>query len=155
MSDSLQPHGLKPTRLPCPWLPPRVHSNSYPLSRWCYLTISSSVNSFSSALNLSQHLVFPNESAFSILWQKHGRFSFSISPSSEYLRLISFRVDWFDLLVVQVILGIFSNTTFQKHKLSSAQHSLWSNTHHIHTYYWENNSFGYTDLCWQSVISAF
>ena len=47
VSDSLQPHGLQHSRLPCPSLPPRVCSNSCPLSRWCYLTISSSVTPFS------------------------------------------------------------------------------------------------------------
>ena len=47
MSDSLQPHGLQHTRLPCPSSSPRVHSNSRPLSQWCHLTISSSVAPFS------------------------------------------------------------------------------------------------------------
>ena len=50
MSDSLQPHGLQHTRLPCPSPTPRIYSNSCPLSRWCHLTISSSVVSFSSHL---------------------------------------------------------------------------------------------------------
>ena len=48
MSDSLRPHGLQHTRLPCPSLPPRVCSNSSPLSRWCHPTISSFVTPFSS-----------------------------------------------------------------------------------------------------------
>ena len=50
MSDSLQPHGLQLTRLPCPSPTPRVYSNSCPLSRWCHPTISSSVVPFSSCL---------------------------------------------------------------------------------------------------------
>ena len=45
--------------------------------------------------------VFSNESALRIRWPKYWRFSFSISPSNEYSRLISFRIDWFDLLVVR------------------------------------------------------
>ena len=45
--NSLQPHGLQHTRLPCPSSSPRVHSNSRPLSQWCHLTISSSVAPFS------------------------------------------------------------------------------------------------------------
>ena len=45
--------------------------------------------------------VFSNESALHIRWPKYWSFSFSISPSNEYLRLISFRIDWFDLLAVQ------------------------------------------------------
>ena len=45
--------------------------------------------------------VFSNESVLHIQWPKYWSFSFSISPSSEYLRLISFRIDWFDLLAVK------------------------------------------------------
>ena len=48
ISDSLQPHGLQHIRLHCPSPTPRVYSNSYPLSRWCHPTISSSVVPFSS-----------------------------------------------------------------------------------------------------------
>ena len=55
MSDSLQPHGLRRARLPCPSLSPRVCPNSCPLSQWCPLTISSSVSPSPPALNLSQH----------------------------------------------------------------------------------------------------
>ena len=55
LSDSLQPCGLQHSRLPCPSLPPRVCSNSGPLNRWCYLTISSSIAPFSFWLHLSQH----------------------------------------------------------------------------------------------------
>ena len=53
------------------------------------------------ALNLSQHQGFSNESAFRIRWPKYWSFSFSISPSNEHLGLISFRMDWLDLLAVQ------------------------------------------------------
>ena len=53
------------------------------------------------ALNLSQHQGLSNESVFPIRWPKYWSFSFSISPSNEYLRLISFRIDWFYLLAVQ------------------------------------------------------
>ena len=48
--------------------------------------------------------VFSNKSAFCIRWPKYRSFSFSISPSNEYLTLISFRIDWFDLLAVQGML---------------------------------------------------
>ena len=53
------------------------------------------------AFNLSQHQVFSNESALPISWPKYWSFSFSINPSNEYLGLISFRIDWFDLLAIQ------------------------------------------------------
>ena len=53
------------------------------------------------ALNLSQHQVFSNESVLHIMWPKYWSFSFSISPSNEYSGMISFRIDWFDLLAVQ------------------------------------------------------
>ena len=53
------------------------------------------------AFNLSQHQAFSNESVLCIRWPKYWTFSFSISPSSEYSALISFRIDWFDLLAVR------------------------------------------------------
>ena len=67
--------------------------------------------------------VFSNESALCIRWPQYWSFSFSISPSNEYSGLISFRIDWFNLLAVQ--------RTLQHHN-SKAQPSLWSNSH-IHT----------------------
>ena len=68
--------------------------------------------------------VFSNESALHIRWPKYGSFSFSISPSNEYSGLISFRIDWFDILEVQGTLKVFSNTTVQKHQFFSGQLSL-------------------------------
>jgi len=68
--------------------------------------------------------VFSNESVLPIRWPKYWNFSFSISPSNEYLGLISFRIDWFDLLAVQGLSRVYSNTTVQKHQLFSAQPSL-------------------------------
>ena len=89
--------------------------------------------------------VFSNKSILCIRWPKYWSFSFSISPSNEYLGLISFRMDWLDLLVVQgtvkIILQhhnakaskglwrVFSNTVVQKHQFFSAHLSLWSNSH--------------------------
>ena len=80
---------------------PRAWSNSCPLSQWCYLTISLSAAPFSFCLQSFPASVFSNESAVHIRWPKYWSFSFSISPSNECLRLISFRIDWFDLLAVQ------------------------------------------------------
>ena len=71
--------------------------------------------------------VFSNESALRIRWPKY--WSFSISPSNEYSGLISFRMDWLDLLAVQGTLKrVFSNSTISKHQFFSAQPSLRSNS---------------------------
>ena len=75
--------------------------------------------------------VFSNESAFHIRWPEYWSFSFSISPSKEYLGLISFRINWFDLLWSKEPLRVFNNTV-QKHQFFGIQPSLWSNSH-IHT----------------------
>ena len=78
--------------------------------------------------------VFSNESALCIRWPKYWSFSFNISPSKEHPVLISFRIDWLDLLAVQGTLEsrVFSYTTVQKHQFFSAQLSSQSNSH-IHT----------------------
>ena len=102
MPDSLRPHGLQHTRFPFPPLSSRVRSRSCPLSQWCHPTISSSVVPFTSRLQSSPALgSFFNESALRIKWPKYWSSTFSISPSSEYSGLISFWIDWFDLLAVQ------------------------------------------------------
>ena len=73
--------------------------------------------------------LFSNESALCIRWPKHWSFSFNISPSNEHPGLISFRMDWLDLLAVQGLSRVFSNTTVQKHQFFSAQLSSQSNCH--------------------------
>ena len=80
----------------------RVCLDSCPLGQWYHPTSSSSATPFSSCLqSFPASESFFNESALCIRWPKYWSFSFSISPSSEYLGLISFRVDWFHLLAVQ------------------------------------------------------
>ena len=102
MLDSLQHHGLQQARLPCPSPTPGAYSNSGPLHQWCHPTISSSVVPFSSHFQS-----FPASGSFQMSrflsggQRKYWSFSFSISPSNEYLGLISFRIDWFDLPAVQ------------------------------------------------------
>ena len=89
---------MQHARPPCPSPAPRACSNSCPLSQWCHPIISSSVAPFSSCLqSFPASGSFPDVSQF----QSIGSFSFSISPSNEYSRLISFRIDWLDLLAVQ------------------------------------------------------
>ena len=107
------------------------------------------------ALNLSQHQgFFSNESAFRIKWPNYWSFSFSISPTNEHPRLISFRMDWLDLLAVQGLSRVFSNTTVQKIQFFGAPLSLQSNSH-IRPDHWNNHSLDYMDFCWQSNVSAF
>ena len=119
--DSLWPHGLQHARLPCPSLTPGAYSDS--------LSINSVMPS--NHLNLCHPLlppsifpsirVFSSESVLHIRWPKYWSFSFSISPSNEYSGLISFRMDWLDLLAVQGTL----KSLLQHHssKASILQHS--------------------------------
>ena len=73
-----------------------------PLSRWCHSTISSSDAPFSSCpQSFPASGSFPMSQFFAFKWPKYWSFTFSISPSSEYSGLISFRMDWLDLLAVQ------------------------------------------------------
>ena len=95
MSNSSRPHGPQHARPPCPSPTPRVYSNSSPLSQWCHPTISSSVIPFSFCLQS-----FPASGSFQMS-HLYWSFSFNISPSNEHSGLISFRMDWMDLLAVQ------------------------------------------------------
>ena len=97
----LRPYGLQHASFPVSPTP-GVDSNSCPLSRWCHLTISSSVVPISSRLqSFPASGSFQMSQALCIRWPKYWSFTFSISPSNEHPWLISFRMDWFDLLVVQ------------------------------------------------------
>ena len=90
--------------LPCPSRTLRVHPNSCPSSQWCHPAISSSVIPFSFCPPIPPSIrVFSNESIRCMSWPKYWSFSLSISPSNEYPALISFRMDWLDLLAVQGI----------------------------------------------------
>ena len=125
---TLWSHRWQHARLPCPSPSPRAYSNSCPsnhLILCCRLLLPTSI--------FPSIRVFSNESVLPIRWPKYWNFSFSISPSSEYSGLYSFRMDWLDLLAVQGTLRVFFNTTVQKHQFFSAQPSLWSNSH-IHTW---------------------
>ena len=102
VSHSLRPHELQHARGPCPSPTPRVHQNSCPSSLWCHPAISSSVVPFSSWPPIPPSIkVFSNESTLPMRWPKYWSFSFSICPSNEHPGLISFRMDWLDLLAVQ------------------------------------------------------
>ena len=102
VSNSLRSHEPQHTRPPCPSPTPGVYPNSCPLSWWCHPTISSSVIPFFSCLqSFSASGSFSNKSVLHIRWPKYWSFSFNITPSNEYSGLISFRMDWLDLLAVQ------------------------------------------------------
>ena len=105
MSNSLQPNEQQHTRPPCPSPTPRIHPNPCPVGQWCHPTISSSVVPFFSyPQSFPASGSFSNESALHIRWPKYWSFSFNISPSNEHPGLISFGMDWLDLLAVQGIL---------------------------------------------------
>ena len=133
MSNSLWPHESQHARPPCPSPNSGVHPDSCPSSQWCHPAILSSVIPFSScpqslpasesfpmsqlftgggqntgvsaaASFLPSIKVFSNELVLRIKWLKYWSFSFSISLSNEYSGLISFKIDWLNLLAIQGIL---------------------------------------------------
>ena len=117
MSDSLQLHELQHTRLLCPSLSPRVCSNSCPWSQWCHPTISSSVASFSSCLQ-----VFPASRSFLVnpLFASGGQSTGASASASVHPMNIQ---GWFPLELTSLIFllskglsRVFSNTTVQKHQ---------------------------------------
>ena len=125
VSDSLQPHGLQHARLPCP--SPKSRSLLKFMS--VELVMPSNHLIFCHPLPLPPSIfpsirVFSNESVLCIRWPKYCSFSFSISPSNKYSGLISFRMNWLDLLQSKGVSRVFSNTTVQKHQFSGAQLSL-------------------------------
>ena len=108
VSNSLRPHGLQHTRLPCLSSTPRAYSNSCPLSWWCPPTILFSVIPFSSCpQSFPTSWSFPMSQFFAsgIGVPKYWSFSLNISLSNKHSGLISFRMDWMmdkdDLLAVQ------------------------------------------------------
>ena len=134
MSDSLRPHESQHARPPSSPPTPGVHSNSRASSRWCHLTISSSVVPFSSCLQS-----FPVSGSFQISqFFASGGQSIGVSASASVLPMNI--QDWFPSgwtgwisLQSKGLSRVFSNTTVQKHQLFGTQLSLWSNSH-IHTW---------------------
>ena len=98
--------------------------------------------------------VFSNESVLHIKWLKYWSFSFRISPSNEHPGLISFRMDWLDLLAVQGTLESSPTPQFKSINSSVLSFLYGSNFTSIHDY-WKSHSFDEMDLCWQSNVSAF
>ena len=116
MANYLQPPGLQQAKLLYPSLSPRVCSNS-----WSIKSVMPS-NYLTLCHPLLLPSIFPSIRVFSnllslhIKWPKYWSFSFSISPSSEYSGLMSFRINWSDLLAVQGTL----ESLFQHHSLKAS-----------------------------------
>ena len=141
VSDSLRPHELQHDR-PSLYI---TNSRSSPKLMCIESVMPSSHLIFCHPLLLLPPIppsirVFYSESTLLMRWPKYWSFSFSVSPSKEHPGLISFRMDWLDLLAVQGTF-VFSNTTVQKHQFFSAQLSSQSNPTltSIH-YHWKNHS---------------
>ena len=155
MSDSLWPHVLQHTRLPCPSPSPGVCSHSCPFSRWCHPTISSSVVPFSSRLQS-----FPASGSFPMSWLFASAGQSTGASASASVLPMNIQ-GWFPL-------GL---TSWSPHSPRDSQKSsptaqfksinslvlsfLYGPTlTSIHDY-WKYHSFNYTDLCWQSDVFAF
>ena len=146
VSNSLQPHGLEHTGLLCPSPSPIVCPRSCSLNWWCHPTTSSSVTLLL-CLQSFPASVFSSDSALHIRWPKYWSFSFSINSSNEYSGLISFRIDWFDLLVVQRTL----KSLLQHHSLgfsilktlgrSRLHCDLW-----LHSLHFSHDDFKYIEI---------
>ena len=130
VSDSLWPHRLQHTRLPCSSSTPGACSNSRPSSQWCHLTISSAAIPFSSRLQS-----FPASGSFQMsqFFTSWGQ-SIGVSASASVLPMniqdwFLFRLTGMISLLSKGLSRVFSNTTVQKHQFFGAQSSLWSNSH--------------------------
>ena len=136
--DSLQPHESQHARPPCPSPTPGVYSNSCPSSRGCHPAISSCHSLLLLPPIPPSIRVFSNESTLHLRWPKYWSFSFNISPSNGHPGLISFRMDWLDLLAVQGTL----KSLLQHHssKASSALSFLHSPTLTSIYDHWKNHS---------------
>ena len=140
MSDSLRPHGPQLGRLPCPSPAPGVVQTHVhrvgDVIQWSHPLSSPSPPAF----NLSHHQGLSNELILHIRWPKYWSFSFNISLSNEYSGLISFSVDWLDLLTVQ---GTFKSL-LQRHSSNSSilRRSAFFSVQLSHPYdYWKNHGF--------------
>ena len=134
VSNSLRPHESQHARPPCPSPTPGVHSDSRPSSLWCHPAISSSVIPFSSCpQSLPASGSFPVSQLFAWSGQSTWVSALASLLAKKHPELISFRMDWLDLLAVQGTLRSGFNTTVQKHQFFGTHVSSQSNSH-IHTW---------------------
>ena len=155
VSDSLWPHESQHTRPPCPSPTSRVHSNSCPSSRWCHPAIWSSCSSLLLIPPIPASIrVFSNESILPMRWPRYWSFNFSIIPSKEHPWLISFRMDWLDLLAAQGSLK--SLLQLHSSKVSILRHSAFFTVQLSHPYMTTGKTIALTRRTfWQSNVSAF
>ena len=140
MSDSVMPW-MQHVRLPCPSPTPRAYPNSCPLE----LVMPSNHPLLCCPLLLLPSVfpsirVFSSESVLHIRWPKYWSISFSISPSNKYSRLISFRIDWLDLLAVQGTLKSSPTPQFKSINFSALSLLFGPTLTSIHNY-WKNHIF--------------
>ena len=155
MSNSLQPHEPQHTRPPLSI----INSKSLPKLMSIESVMSSNHLILCHPLLLPSILpsirVFSNESILRIRWPKYWSFSFSISPSKEYSRLISFRMDCLSLLL-QSMDSQESSPTPQFKSINSLALSFFYSPTLTSTHdYWKNHSLDETEFCWESNVSAF
>ena len=132
---------MQHVRLPCPSPTPRAYPNSCPLE----LVMPSNHPLLCCPLLLLPSVfpsirVFSSESVLHIRWPKYWSISFSISPSNKYSRLISFRIDWLDLLAVQGTLKSSPTPQFKSINFSALSLLFGPTLTSIHNY-WKNHIF--------------
>ena len=154
MFDTLQPHELQHARLSCPLPSPGICSNSRPSSRWCHPTISSSVALFSSCPQS-----FPASGSFPVTWLLASCCQ-SIGASASVLPM---NIQGWFLLGLTGLMSLQSKEDSQESSPTPQFESINSLVLNllygpaltsVHDY-WKNHSCDYTDLCWQSEVSAF
>ena len=156
MFYSLRPYELQHARLPCPSLSPRVWLNSYLLSRWCHPTISSSAIFFSFS---SQY--FPTSGSFPVSWLfASGGHSTGASASASVLPMniqgrFPLGLTSLITLLSKGLSRVFSSTTVQKHQFLRCLTFFMIQLSQLYMTTGKTIALTYTDLCWQSDVSAF
>ena len=154
MFYSLQPHELQHTRLLCPSPSPRVCS--CPLSQWCHPTISSSLVAFSSwPPSFPASESFPVSCLFTSGGQSIGASASTSVLPMNWIGLISFRIDWFELPeVLRDSQKSSPSPQFKSINFLALRLLCGPTLTSIHDY-WKSHSVDYMDLCQQSDVSAF
>ena len=130
VSNSWRTHKLQHTRLPCPWLSPRVFSNSCPLSRWCHPTISSSIAPFSFfPQSFPASGSFPMSQLFASGDQSIGASALASVLPMNPKGCFSLGLTVLISLLSKGLSRVFSSTTIRKHQYFAIQPSLWSKSH--------------------------